>query len=151
MSLPDSDGQKGAKSEIDYRWGAGEVGRIRSSAKELVELEPDVLLGRSTPVTKALLNETHKIPIVFVVVSDPVGDGLVASIARPGGNVTGFTNVEASLGGKWLGLLRDIAPDVSRVAVMFNPKTSPGGGSYYWRLIQDAAASTTIKTIAAPV
>ena len=142
---------EGREIRIDYRWGSGEVGQIRSGARELVELKPDVLLGRSTPVTKALLNETHKIPIVFVVVSDPVGDGLVASIARPGGNVTGFTNVEASLGGKWLGLLRDIAPDVSRVAVMFNPKTSPGGGSYYLRLIRDAAASTTIKTIATPV
>lgn len=142
---------EGREIQIDYRWGAGDVGRIRSGARELVEFEPDVLFGRSTPVTKALLNETHTIPIVFVVVSDPVGDGLVTSVARPGGNVTGFTNVEASLGGKWLGLLRDIAPNVSRVAVIFNPKTSPGGGLYYWRLIQDAAMSTTIKATAAPV
>jgi putative ABC transport system substrate-binding protein len=141
----------GREVQIEYRWGAGDPNRIRSSAKELIKLQPDVLLARSTPVTKALLHENPTIPVVFVVVSDPVGDGLVASVARPGGIVTGFTNVEASLGGKWLGLLRDLAPGVSRVAVMFNPKTSPGGGSYYWRLIQDAATSTTIKTVETPV
>jgi putative ABC transport system substrate-binding protein len=91
-------------------------------------------------MAKALFQETSEIPIVFVNVSDPVGDGLVASLARPGGNVTGFTNVEDSLGGKWLELLKEIDPAVERVAVIFDPKTSPGGGTYYVRQINQAAA-----------
>ena len=98
-----------------------------------------------------LLQETRTIPIVFVVVSDPVGDGLVDSMARPGGNVTGFTNVEASLGGKWLELLRDISPRISRVAVMFDPKTAAGGGAYYMRLVKEAAASLAVNVAATPV
>jgi ABC-type uncharacterized transport system substrate-binding protein len=137
--------------QFEYRWAAGEVGQIRTFAKELVELQPDVVLARTTPVTAALLSETRTIPITFVVVSDPVGDGFVASLSRPGGNVTGFTNVEETLGGKWLELLKGIAPGVARVAVMFNPKTSPGGGSYYMRLIKDAAESIAVKMIATPV
>jgi putative ABC transport system substrate-binding protein len=137
--------------QIDYRWGDADPVRIRSHAKELVELRPDILLGRSTPVAKALAGETQTIPIIFVVVSDPVGDKLVASIARPGGNVTGFTNVEASLGGKWLGLLRELAPAIVRAGIMFNPRTSPSGGSYYMHLIEDAAKSTTVKVVAMPV
>ena len=110
-----------------------------------------MILARTTPVTAALLSETRTIPITFVVVSDPVGDGFVASLSRPGGNVTGFTNVEETLGGKWLELLKGIAPGVARVAVMFNPKTSPGGGSYYMRLIKDAAELIAVKMIATPV
>jgi putative tryptophan/tyrosine transport system substrate-binding protein len=141
----------GQDVQIDYRWGDGDPARIRSNAKELVELKPDVLLGRSTPVARALAGETQTIPIIFVVVSDPVGDKLVTSIARPGGNVTGFTNVEASLGGKWLGILRELAPPLTHVAILFNPKTSPGGGSYYMHLIEDAAKSTTMKVEAMPV
>jgi ABC-type uncharacterized transport system substrate-binding protein len=136
---------------IVLRWGAGDIGRIRTLANELVALRPDVILGRSTPVTKAILRETTTIPIVFVVVSDPVGDGIVASIARPGGNVTGFTNVEASLGGKWLEVLKEISPTIARVAVIFDPKTSPGGGTYYLRLVENAAASVAIKAISTPV
>ena len=87
----------GRNVRIDYRWAVGEVGLIRTFAKELVELQPDVILARATSVTAALLQETRTIPIVFVVVSDPVGEGFVASMARPGGNSTGFTNIEASL------------------------------------------------------
>ena len=109
-------------------------------AKELAALRPGAILCRATPVAKALFQETSEIPIVFVNVSDPVGDGLVASLARPGGNVTGFTNVEDSLGGKWLELLKEIDPAVERVAVIFDPKTSPGGGTYYVRQINQAAA-----------
>lgn len=137
--------------QLDYRWGDGDPAKIRSRAKELVGLKPDILLGRSTPVARALSSETQTIPIIFVVVSDPVGDRLVSSIARPGGNVTGFTNVEASLGGKWLGLLKELAPTVVRAGIMFNPKTSPSGGSYYVHLIEDAARSTTMKVVAMPV
>jgi putative tryptophan/tyrosine transport system substrate-binding protein len=141
----------GQDVQIDYRWGDGDAARIRTAAKELVDLKPDVLLGRSTPVVKALAGETETIPIIFVVVSDPVGDKLVASIARPGGNVTGFTNVEASLAGKWLGILRELAPTLTHVAILFNPKTSPGGGSYYLHLIEEAVKSTTMNVQAMPV
>jgi len=133
---------------IDYRWGNGDPGLIKNQARELVELKPDVLVCRATPVARALSSETRTIPIIFVVVSDPIGDHLVKSIARPGGNLTGFTNVEASLGGKWLELLHDIAPAVTRVAIMFNPATSPDGGSYYMHLIDEAARSTTMKVTA---
>ena len=106
---------------LDYRFAAGEEGRISAAAKELVALKPDVILARSTPVVKALKPETQTIPIVFVSVSDPVGDNFVATMARPGGNITGFTNVEASLGGKWVELLKEVAPDLRRAKIIFNP------------------------------
>ena len=141
----------GRNAQIDTRWAAGDVGRIRTYAKELVALQPDVILARTTPVTAALLQETRTIPIVFVGPSDPVGAGFAASMARPGGNATGFTNVEASLGGKWVELLKEINPRTARIAVMFDPKTSPGGGSFYLRLVQDAAQSIAVETIATPV
>jgi putative ABC transport system substrate-binding protein len=141
----------GRNVRIDYRWSTGDLGRIATAAKELVALQPDVILARTTPVTRALLRETRAIPIVFVNVSDPVGDGFAASMARPGGNATGFTNVEASLGGKWVELLKEINPRTTRIAVMFDPTTSPGGGEFYLRLIQDAAGSIAVATIATPV
>ena len=125
----------------------GDRDRIRMLAKELAALRPGAILCRATPVAKALFQETSEIPIVFVNVSDPVGDGLVASLARPGGNVTGFTNVEDSLGGKWLELLKEIDPAVERVAVIFDPKTSPGGGTYYVRQINQAAAALHLTAI----
>jgi putative ABC transport system substrate-binding protein len=142
---------EGRNVRIDYRWAAQDTARIRTFAKELVELQPDVILARTTPVTVALLKETRTIPIVFAVVSDPVGDGLVASVARPGGNVTGFTNVDASLGSKWLQLLREITPRIRRVAFMFDPKMAPGGGAYYRRLIEGAAPSVGVQVIATAV
>jgi ABC-type uncharacterized transport system substrate-binding protein len=120
---------EGRDVRIDYRWAAQNPARIRAFAKELVELQPDVILARTTPVTAALRTETRTIQIVFVVVSDPVGDGLVMSVARPGGNVTGFTNVDASLGGKWLQLLKEVAPRIKRVAFMFDPRMAPVGAS----------------------
>jgi putative ABC transport system substrate-binding protein len=136
---------------IDYRWTGGEIGPMRIFAKELVALQPDVILGRSTPATAVLLQETRTIPNVFVVASDSVGDGFVGSIARPAGKVAGFTNVEASWGGKWIALLKEISPRISHVAVMFNPKTAGGGGAHYLRLIEDAAASIALKVVATPV
>ena len=141
----------GRNVRVDYRWAAGEVGRIRTYAKELVALQPDVILARTTPVTAALLQETRTIPIVFVGVSDPVGAGFAASIARPGGSATGFTNVEASLGGKWVEVLKEIYPRIARIAVMFDPRTSPGDGSFYLRLVENAARSIAVETIATPV
>jgi putative ABC transport system substrate-binding protein len=136
---------EGQAVRIDYRWGGGDFGRMRALARELVALKPDVIVCRTTPATKAVLEETRSIPIVFFVVSDPVGDGIVATLARPGGNVTGFTNVEASLGGKWLELLKEIAPSIARVGAIFNPKTAPGGGTYYMRLVNEAAAAMGVK------
>lgn len=138
-------------ARIDIRWAAGDVGRIQAYAKELVALQPDVILARATPAAAALQRETRTIPIVFVGVSDPVGSGFAASMARPGGNATGFTNVEASVGGKWVEVLKEINPHIARIAVMFDPKTSPGGGSYYLRLVQDAARSIAVETITTPV
>jgi len=100
---------------IDHRWAAGDVNRADAFAKELVALRPNVILSNTTPVTAALHRETKTIPLVFVVVSDPVGSGFVESLSRPGGNVTGFVNLEASLVEKWLELLKEIAPGVTRV------------------------------------
>ncbi len=141
----------GRNARIEIRWAAGDVDRIRSYAKELVALQPDVILARTTPVTAALLQETRTIPIVFVGPSDPVGAGFAASMARPGGNATGFTNVEASLGGKWVELLREIYPRTTRIGVLWDPQTSPGGGSFYLRLVQGAARSVAMEATPLPV
>jgi putative ABC transport system substrate-binding protein len=103
----------------------GELQHVQASAKELVALQCDVIVGRSTPVVAALLKETRTIPIVFVVVVDPVGSGFTASLARPGGNVTGFQNYEFTMGGKWLELLKQVAPHVTRFAMIYNPTTVP--------------------------
>jgi ABC-type uncharacterized transport system substrate-binding protein len=140
----------GSNARIDIRWATGELKRIRVSAKELVAEKPDVILCRATPVAHALQQETSTIPIVFVNVSDPVGSGFAASVARPGGNLTGFTNVEASLGGKWVEVLKEVTPRMARIAVVFDPRSSPGGGSFYMRLIQDAARSIVAEVVAAP-
>jgi putative ABC transport system substrate-binding protein len=141
----------GGNVRIDYRWVNDDINRIRTFAKELAELRPDVILATTTPVTVALQRETRTIPIVFVIVSDPVGAGLVTSLSRPGGNITGFINVEAAMGGKWLELLKEIAPRVRRDAIMFNPDTAPGGGSYFLPSIEATARALKIASIAAPV
>jgi len=137
--------------QIVARWTGGDSGQIPFVAKELVTLKPDVILAYTTAVTAALKKETDTIPIVFVVVSDPVGDGFVASIARPGGNITGFSNVEASLGSKWLELIKDVAPGTSRIAVVFGAVTAADGGSYYLRMIGKAGTSAAVEIIATPV
>src|SRR6202045_3338322 len=116
---------------MDVRWAAGNVELMRMLAKELVDLQPDVMLAHATPATAALQREARTIPIVFVAVADPVGDGFVAGLPRPGGNLTGFIHLEASMAGKWLELLTEIAPGVKRAAIMFNPDTTAGSGSYY--------------------
>jgi len=141
----------GGNVRIDYRWANGDINRMQTFAKELVELRPDLILANTTPVTVALQRETRTIPIVFVIVSDPVGAGLVTSLPRPGGNITGFINVEAAMGGKWLELLKEIAPRVRRDAIMFNPDTAPGGGSYFLPSIEATARALKIASIAAPV
>ena len=141
----------GRNARIDVRWAAGSSDRMRVFAKELVDLQPHVILSTTTPVTAALQRATQTIPIVFVVVSDPVGDGFVASLARPGGNLTGFIYTEAEMGGKWLELLKEIAPGIKRAAIMFNPDTAPGHGSYYLPSFEAAARSLQVEPITAPV
>jgi putative ABC transport system substrate-binding protein len=142
---------EGRNLQIDFRGAAGDPERMQEFAKELVALKPHVILTRSTPVTAALLKQTRTIPIVFTVVSDPVGEHFVESLARPGGNATGFTNVEFSLTGKWLELLKEVAPGIKRVAFIFNPKLAPGGGSYYTRLIEASAPTFAVTPTVAPV
>jgi putative ABC transport system substrate-binding protein len=141
----------GRNLRIDVRWAAGDVDRMRMFAKELVDLQPSVILANTTPVTAALQRETRTIPIVFVPPSDPIGDGFVASLARPGGNLTGFTNLEASMAGKWLQLLTEMVPSIKRVAIMYNPETAAGAGSYFLPLFEAAARSLNVAPIAALV
>ena len=141
----------GGNIRIDYRWAGGDVERLQTDAKALVDLRPDVLFTRSTPATAALLKHTHGIPVVFAVVSDPVGEGFVKSVARPGGNATGFTNAEDSLTGKWLELLKQVAPAMLRVGFIFDPKVAPGGGAYYTGLMKTAAASFGVVPVAMPL
>jgi putative tryptophan/tyrosine transport system substrate-binding protein len=143
--------KEGGSIRIDYRFAPASPGQAQVLAKELIALQPDVLVGNSTPATFALLRETRNIPIVFVGVSDPLGSGFVASIARPGGNATGFTNFEPSLTGKWLELLKEIAPSIVRAAVIFNPKTAPGEGSFFMGPFESIARSLKVEPIAARV
>jgi len=116
---------EGRNIQIDYRWTALDKELIQRFAKELVALPPDLILTQSTPATAELLKQTRSIPIVFALVADPIGSGFVASFPKPGGNITGFVTMEPSMAGKWLDLLKEIAPRVTRVAMLFNPATAP--------------------------
>ena len=122
---------------LDFRWDVGNPERARAAAKELVASAPDLIMPSTTQMLAAVKAETRTIPIVFVNVSDPVGTGLVASLAHPGGNITGFTNFEYATGGKWLGILKEIAPTVGRVAIIANPKNP--NTALYLRTIEPAA------------
>src|SRR5260370_986797 len=116
--------KEGSNLRIESRFSAGYTDELTTLAKQLVDLRPDAILGRGTAETIALARETRTIPIVFAAVSDPLGNGFAASLARPGGNITGFTNIESSMGGKWVELLKEIAPRTERVALLFNPTTA---------------------------
>jgi putative ABC transport system substrate-binding protein len=131
---------------IDWRWATADLDRTQKLAKELVELRPDILVVTNTPSTAAILRETHTIPVVFSLVSDPVGSGFVQSLRQPGSNATGFINIEGSVGGKWLELLKEIAPSTSQVLFLFNPKTAPQ--SYYYLKVVQAAAAPSGLTLA---
>src|SRR5258706_8251435 len=139
----------GSNLRTDVRWGGGDIAQIQAFAKELVAGQPDLILSQGTPVTAALQRETRTIPIVFVVVTDPVGEGFVAGLPSPGGNITGFITSESAMGSKLLDLLMDIAPGIKRVAMMFNPDTAPGGGTYYFRDFEAASPSLKVEPIAA--
>jgi putative ABC transport system substrate-binding protein len=134
---------------MDIRWGGGDINRIPALVQELVGLQPDIILTNTTPATVAVQRETRTIPIVFVNVADPVASGIVPRLDRPGGNVTGTVNLEASLGGKWLALLSEIAPGLKRTAIMFNPNTATA--SAYMAPFETAARSLKVVPIPAPV
>jgi len=149
QALADLGWTVGRNLRIDLRGAGGDINRIRALAQELVGLQPDIILTSASPTTAALQRETRTIPIVMVAVGDPVGSGLVAGLNRPGGNITGFGLYEASMVGKWLELLSEIAPGLKRVAVMFNPDTFPV--SLYVPSLETAARSLKIVPIIAPV
>jgi putative ABC transport system substrate-binding protein len=131
--------------------GPADVELNAKFAKELVGFRPDIILSASTPGTAAVKRETQTIPIVFVLVADPIGEGFAASLAHPSGNLTGFTYVESSMIGKWFQLLTEIVPSIKRVAMIFNPATAPGGGSYFLPFFENAARSFRVEPIIAPV
>ena len=140
----------GRNIRIDYRFAAANVERMQTFAKELIILQPDLLMGQTTAVIAALQRETRTIPIVFIVVSDPVGSGFVESLPRPGGNITGFINIEASLSGKWIEILKELAPGVTRAALLFNPQTAPYF-AFYQQPFEAAARSFGVEPISASV
>jgi putative ABC transport system substrate-binding protein len=139
----------GRNVRVDLRWAGGDINRIRALARELVGLQPDIILTNGTPETVALQRETRTIPIVFAAVGDPVASGIVPRLDRPSGNITGFASDEATLGSKWLELLSEIAPGLKRAAIMFNPDTSPG--SYFVPSFETAARSLKVTSITVPV
>jgi putative tryptophan/tyrosine transport system substrate-binding protein len=142
---------EGRNIQSDYRWARpDDAGSMQRLAKELVLLQPHVILSANTPTTAALQQQTRNIPIVFSSVVDPVGSGFVASFPRPGGNLTGFTNFEPTMGGKWLELLKEIAPRVARVAILFNPATAPYA-EMFLSPFRAAALSLGAEAIATPV
>jgi putative ABC transport system substrate-binding protein len=141
----------GRNLRMDVRWVGSDIDRIRMFVKELVGLQPDVILSISTPVTTVLQRETQTIPIVFAAVGNPVGDGFVVSLSRPGGNITGFMIQEPAIAGRWLEMLTEIAPRVTRAAAMVNPETSPGGGSYFVAEFEAAARSLKVAPVIAVV
>jgi putative ABC transport system substrate-binding protein len=141
---------EGRNLRIDVRWNAGDAALARIYAAQLIGLTPDVILTASTTNLTVVQQATSTVPVVFVQVSDPVEQGFVASVTKPGGNLTGFSMFEFSVGGKWVDLLKEIAPSLARVAVMFNPDTSPQS-KFFMRSIEAAAPSHGVQAIAAPV
>src|SRR6516165_10266319 len=149
QALADLGWTDGRNVRIDLRWGRVDINRIRALAQELVGLQPDIIVTGSTPATAAVHRETRTIPIVFVTGGDPVASGIVPRLDRPSGNVTGFATAEASLGGKWLELLSEIAPGLKRAAIMFNPDAALV--STYVPSFETAARSLKVAPIIAPV
>jgi putative tryptophan/tyrosine transport system substrate-binding protein len=142
--------KEGENVQIEYRWSAGQGDLIRRNAEELVALKPDVILANSTPVIAMLKSMTTSIPVVFALATDPVGLGHIQSLSRPGGNFTGFTFIDPALIGKWIGLLKEIIPNLGRAGLLFNPGTTP----FYPRWIREIEAahqSGTTELVAMPV
>lgn len=141
----------GHNIRIDFHWDVGQPDRARVVAKDVLAVSPDLIVSHSSPVTLAVFHLTKTVPIVFVSIADPIVLGLVANYARPGGNVTGFTNFEPSLGGKWVEVLKDVDPGVRRVAILFNPDTYAVGGQLYLPSFNESAKALGVKSIEAPV
>ena len=142
--------KEGRNVRFERRFAAGDTARVQKLAKELVQLNPDVIVTSSTPTATALLQETRTIPIVFTNLADPLGSGVVSSLAHPGGNATGFTNFEFGIGGKWLDILRDIVPHIRRTSIIFNPAAATYSGGFI-RSFDAAARSFAVQPIVAPV
>ena len=147
--LAKSGWEEGRTVHIDYRFAAAHGEQFQTIARELVALHPDVVLAVSTPAIAAVQRETHTIPIVFLGTSDPIGSGFVASLARPGGNLTGLMLYEVGVAGKWLGMLKEIAPDLKRAALVANPKTT--AYDYFVRTAETAAPSFGIEVVPNPI
>jgi putative ABC transport system substrate-binding protein len=139
---------EGRNIRTEVRWAAGDNDRLRVHAAELAQLKPDVIIGEGTPVVAVLQQATRTIPIVFLNANNPVGSGLVASIARPGGNITGFVSFEATMGAKWLQTLKEIAPGVARVALLYNPQTHPT--RQYFQSIDSITQALAVKAVHLP-
>jgi putative ABC transport system substrate-binding protein len=142
---------EGKNIQFDVRWGAGDADRVQAHADEMVRSNPDVILASSTPAALALQKTNRSIPIVFTVVTDPVGAGLVANPARPEGNLTGFTNFEVSMGGKWLEILKELAPSITRLGVVYDPANAPDISPFYKHSLDAAARALDVKLVDAPV
>ena len=141
---------KGRDISIEHRFASGDPEQAQAIVAQTVAAAPDVIIGQSTPVVAALKQATSTIPIVFAVLNDPVGQGLIASLARPGGNITGFTFIDFPITGKWLGLLKEVAPAVGRAALIFNPETAPYYPAYL-RSFEATPRSIAIELAATPV
>jgi len=142
---------EGRNVHVEFRWGALDDAEARQrAAKELIDLQPEIILSQNTPPTASMLQQTRTIPVVFVVVADPVGSGFVQNLARPGGNATGFTIMEPTITGKWLELLKEVAPRSNRAALLFNPATTPFA-NIYLSPFKTAAASLGLEAVAATV
>ncbi len=150
QGLHQSGWTEGQNLRIDVRWNGGDAGLARTYAAQLIGLMPDVFLAGSTVNLTAIRQVTSTVPVVFVQIADPVAQGFVTSMKQPGGNITGFSLYEFTFGSKWLGLLKQVAPDLNRVAIMFNPETAP-----YWKffmpVFEAAAPSLGIQAITAPI
>jgi ABC-type uncharacterized transport system substrate-binding protein len=149
-SLQELGWKHGENIRIDMRWGGSDAGRIETVAKELVASNPELMAVSTTPAVAAVVATKTSIPVVFSAVSDPIGPGFVSNLARPGGNVTGFMNVEGSIGGKWVELLKEVAPHISRVGVLYSSTTAKSQLAYYQSPIEAAGKSNGVITQLAP-
>jgi putative tryptophan/tyrosine transport system substrate-binding protein len=142
---------KGGNLQMEYRLVDADREQMRAAVTEVVALAPELIVVETTPMTTELLRATRTIPVVFVHIADPIGEGFVPSFARPGGNVTGFTDTASSLGGKWLQLLKEVAPSVTRAGLLFNPATAPGHGEFFLGPFMAAGTSLGVETAPAAV
>ena len=149
QGLADLGWREGRNVSFEVRWGAGDAARIDAYAAELVKLSPDVILATNTPTARSLKRATDSIPIVFAGLSDPIGDGIVTSLSRPGGNITGFTSFNAPIAGKWLELMKEFAPTTTRVGIIYNPKTAPH--AIFLPVMQDIGPKLGITVIPMPM